>query len=1110
MQVGQSHRTETAMSEREYLQQLSRSTPEEIAAEILHADEQHARVMEIYFGSEQYSRLQSIAQQGLARGGAPQPKRGNVVVLHGIMGSDLSEYGVGSPSLLWVQVLKLISGAFTRLALDDQGNSANDIRASGIYLRYYGSLMVSLNQEWNVRPFFYDWRRDIRFAAADLNTMLTNQFPNQPVHLVAHSMGGLVARSFIAKFPGTWNVAGKDGSRGNLIMLGTPNYGSFSIPRLLLGTNDVLSLVAKMDISHSPRQLLDVAKTFTGAYQMLPAKGHIDGLEVLYKSATYSVATIPQSLLDGAFTFQNEIAGAIEKDRMAYVAGYNRVTLAAIKDVTQLANDTGYVLSKRGDGTVPHDLGLLPDVRTFYVDEEHMKLPANPKVQAALTELLSTCNLSDERYLWKGLGPEFDSQRGADGENQPILVAAQASRRAVKEQQADALRNIILSRGDLQADTVSPEQQALADLLLQHDPLRLSVGGQPVGNDMPTDMPLAATQAAATPGTMPPAPVKLTVPPARAEIRIRVLLKTIADIAPNETSDARPIDCIAVGHYLRVRPTGAEHDLDIAISAPLQPAPGQEPILTAFHDRGVLRGDLGVPYFLPDPRPGHENVLIAVAGMGPTGEFGDGELSLLARELCWSAAQLGKKHLATVLIGASIRNLSFADAIHAWLLGINRALGNAAASDSPRIEAVTFVVREKHAPWVVSALQREAQNPSDPSSLSHLMNIKLVDLPQVPAPPHISVQKGGSTHISIDFDPAGIYRYSAMTASATIPERVIRVDPRRIKDVSTRLLITGDKIERYKLGRFLLEFLFPRDLRAQLTGSAPVVLQLNNEAAKVYWEVAAQPLGDDDPTTVACDMPYLGLQRGLTRQLRTILAPPPEPPPPFGRTLRILVVADGNADARLPGAQKEAETLMALFDRVNKMGTGNQIAYTALVGPSKATTLDVLLRISDQPPFDALHYAGHCIYDQQNPERSGLLFSGGDRLTAADLNQVDRTPKFVFANACQSGILPSRPDLSSPELPAAFAEAFFQKGVANFICTAWPVEDAAASDFAEELYRNLLGDGVPIVQIYEALRSARRRIADTMTWGAYQHYGDPYFRLLHDVKKDPPESNTSE
>jgi CHAT domain-containing protein len=156
----------------------------------------------------------------------------------------------------------------------------------------------------------------------------------------------------------------------------------------------------------------------------------------------------------------------------------------------------------------------------------------------------------------------------------------------------------------------------------------------------------------------------------------------------------------------------------------------------------------------------------------------------------------------------------------------------------------------------------------------------------------------------------------------------------------------------------------------------------------------------------------------------------------------------------------------------------------------------VLLKIADQPPFDVLHYAGHCVYDRDDPARSGLLFSGDDRLTAADLDRIDRTPKFIFANACESGIMPSRSDLSSPEIPAAFAEAFFKKGVANLVCTAWPVSDRPASDFAEALYRNLLGDGIPAVPMFEALRAARRKIADTTTWGAYQHYGDPYFRLF--------------
>jgi pimeloyl-ACP methyl ester carboxylesterase len=410
------------MNERDYLRRLSQATPDELADEILHADEIQARVLRIALGSDQFDRIRATATRTMVRGAALSQKRGNVVVLHGIMGGELTKYGPGAPSLIWMQVLRLIGGQFDKLALDTDGNSPSDIRQSGIYLRYYSSLLIGLNENWNVRPFYFDWRRDIRLAATDLNAMLSTQFPNQPVHLVAHSMGGLVARAFIAKYPDRWNVGGPDGMRANLVMLGTPNYGSFAIPRMLLGTNEVMNLVAKIDIHHDSTELLQIAKTFTGTYQMMPARGHIDGLDLLYKSPTYNVVPISQKLLDDALIFQNEIVGAIDPARMVSVAGYNRVTPAAIKDPTQLANDNGYILSKRGDGTVPHDLGLLPGVRTFYVDEEHMKLPANGRVQAALGDLIATCNLPDEQYLWKGLGPEFDGQRGAPSESQQILA----------------------------------------------------------------------------------------------------------------------------------------------------------------------------------------------------------------------------------------------------------------------------------------------------------------------------------------------------------------------------------------------------------------------------------------------------------------------------------------------------------------------------------------------------------------------------------------------------------------------------------------------------------------------------------------------------------------
>jgi hypothetical protein len=152
-------------------------------------------------------------------------------------------------------------------------------------------------------------------------------------------------------------------------------------------------------------------------------------------------------------------------------------------------------------------------------------------------------------------------------------------------------------------------------------------------------------------------------------------------------------------------------------------------------------------------------------------------------------------------------------------------------------------------------------------------------------------------------------------------------------------------------------------------------------------------------------------------------------------------------------------------------------------------------------------------------------------LTANELTRIDRIPKFVFSNACESGITPDRSQERSVGLAPSFAEAFFARGVANFVCTAWPVDDFAARLFALTFYSSLLGirldreelglpDGTDEREtagtvnrrqdpmfMHEAMKEARTTIArlltGRLTWGSYQHYGNPYFQFF---QKSPPDS----
>ena len=117
-------------------------------------------------------------------------------------------------------------------------------------------------------------------------------------------------------------------------------------------------------------------------------------------------------------------------------------------------------------------------------------------------------------------------------------------------------------------------------------------------------------------------------------------------------------------------------------------------------------------------------------------------------------------------------------------------------------------------------------------------------------------------------------------------------------------------------------------------------------------------------------------------------------------------------------------------------------------------------------------------------------------------------PKFVFSNACESGVTTMRPEQRDPRFAPSFAEAVFLRGVSNFICTAWPVDDAAARHFAQTLYAHLLnvvprsqaGRVEPQLTMHQAMRAARLAIATTpageTTWGAYQHYGNPNHRFF--------------
>ena len=612
--------------------------------------------------------------------------------------------------------------------------------------------------------------------------------------------------------------------------------------------------------------------------------------------------------------------------------------------------------------------------------------------------------------------------------------------------------------------------------------------------------------------------------------------------------DGHPIDCVSVGHYLGVRPQDAELALDRAISAALPRDDlalfEDSGLLTQFSDRGVIQGELGQPFFLVDPRQnpappdGRPPLLIAIAGMGSPGRFGSSELTVLARELCWSLGRLGRKHLATVLIGSGNGNLSVSAAVEAWIRGIKRAITG--TDPDLRLSRVTFVIRNgrklqqvqeaieaerdrllvlkratlqydsmtqlridqyrrRSIQFEIGRLRREMRRSDDESS---------DDQRTRPAP----------TRLTVDYDNRR-YVIGAITATAAVPERAFSVDPALVIDANSKLADSAVVADQHRFGRLLGGLVIPEEFHPYLGGNAPLSILVDPVTARLHWEMMVSPdlpgnedavradEPDDGPGAAFDEQMFLGTYRGVTRQLREVFTAPPQPPPPSRRRLRVLIVANPSIEHPLPRAQEEGKAIGALFEEFNRQyeRDGNEIEIHSMLGPAAATRSNVLGTLMEMS-FDVLHFAGHSVYTEGRRPTSGWLFSGNTIISANELDRIDRMPEFVFSNSCRSADLPDpgRHTGSAPTLAAAF----FKRGVGNFVCTAWPITDGGGLEFASNLYANLLGlskqEGgwrrAERQPMSEAMRRARVALASTpdgrTVWGAYQHYGNPYGRLI--------------
>jgi pimeloyl-ACP methyl ester carboxylesterase len=268
---------------------------------------------------------------------------------------------------------------------------------TAIKTRLFAELTLEEGKNWFDYP--YDWRRDNRVHGRQLGERAPRWLDawrkasgNKDAKLVllAHSMGGLVARDFLERHEG-WKIT------RHLITFGTPYRGSM---------NAVSTLVNGMEKSLGPLSLdlSSLIRSFPSMHQLLPIYPSVDVAGTLVRPGETTLPGIDKAKAADALRFHRDIEAAVTANQAnaAYRdAGYQITPIVGIFQPTDQSAKLsgGKVLTYTslsgedlgGDGTVPRvsatPIELSDTPRETYVSTKHGSLQ---NAEACLSHVVGT------------------------------------------------------------------------------------------------------------------------------------------------------------------------------------------------------------------------------------------------------------------------------------------------------------------------------------------------------------------------------------------------------------------------------------------------------------------------------------------------------------------------------------------------------------------------------------------------------------------------------------------------------------------------------------------------------------------------------------------------
>ncbi|HVS09503.1 MAG TPA: CHAT domain-containing protein [Planctomycetota bacterium] len=564
---------------------------------------------------------------------------------------------------------------------------------------------------------------------------------------------------------------------------------------------------------------------------------------------------------------------------------------------------------------------------------------------------------------------------------------------------------------------------------------------------------------------------------------------------------------LLVGHYDADGIWGAEAFLDRCV----------EGRLGHRHRLGNYPGPAGTATYVPAPGCHPEGAL--VVGLGDVGDLTAGRLSqgveraVIERALHAIDARTDRFEegveaqclpLASLLIGTRGGLLTLRQSMVAVLRGVlraRRALARAGLDRFVTLDDVAFVEL-----WsdIAIAAGHALQEVDDDAGLGREPGEHVLPAPTLKVmegargnSPSFAGEWSWWRRIIISEEPDGGARgglqFVTLGERSRAEERMVFTQRPLVDELIARAPKDWAAIADGGLVNALFELLLPVPLKETVYEGRDLVLVVDRRSGRYPWELLAR-------RSAAGIEPLVSRVR-LVRQFRTdafreVVAP--------ARSDHALVIGEpdlGDAAATgfppLEGARLEAEAVVEELKR-------RSYSVESSVGEGGHQIIQKLF-LRD---YRVLHVAAHGDYHADRPEASGVIIGrnadGSLSVLSADLfRQLRAIPELVFLNCCHLGRLDQpgaaaqglQSDADRTRLAASVAEAVMGLGVRCLVVAGWAVNDRAAHAFAREFYRRMLRGETFGDAVHQARCAVWKDYARTTTWGAYQCYGDPSFRL---------------